>query len=112
DGGQVGSRAVETQRGLFLDPSAQAVTMPSLLPAPEELAAGLGERIEGTDHDEVANRARPNGGAAKSVEEIVEGRVRSVGTLIDDCFAAVLSQVPHVVEADAHGVGQGLNRLG
>ena len=88
------------------------MAVPSLLPAPEQLAPRLAECVEGADHDEVADRARAHGRAAQPVEKIVEGGVRAVGALIDDRLAPVLAEVADVVEADTHGVGHRLNRQG
>src|SRR6202166_5292856 len=111
DVGEGGRGAVEAQLGLLLDALAQALAVPPLLPAPEELAARLAKRVEGADHDEGADRARADRRAAQPVEEIVEGGVWAVGTLRDDRLAAFLAEVADVVEADAHGVGHGLDRL-
>ena len=85
--------------------------MPSLLPAPQELAPGLAEGVEGADHHEVAHGAGADGAAAQAVDEVVEGYVGAARAFGDDRFAAVLAEVAHVVEADAHGV-LGLNRQG
>src|SRR5258706_16328864 len=85
--------------------------MPPLLPAPQELAPGLAERVEGADHDEVAHRTRTDGAAAKAVDEIVERPVGAAPALDDDGLASVLAEVAHVVEPDAHRVVS-LNRQG
>ena len=109
--GQVGGGAVEPQLGLGLDAAPQAAAVPALLPAPQELAPGLAEGVEGADHHEVAHRAGADGAAAQAVDEVVEGFVGAVLAFGDDGLASVLAQVAHVVEPDAHGV-LGLNRQG
>src|ERR1700719_3179909 len=98
DVGEGGRGAVEAQLGLLLDALAQALPVPPFLTAPEELAARLAERVKSADHDEVAHRARADRGAAKPVEEIVEGREGTVSALVDDRLATFLPQVADVVE--------------
>src|ERR1700681_4400874 len=94
----------------MLDAFAQAMALPALLPGPEELAARLAEGVEGADHDEVADGAGADEGAAEPVEKIVERGVGAVCTLVDDRLAALLAEVADVVKTNAHGVGHGLNR--
>src|SRR5438067_4597262 len=56
DVGEGGGGAVESQLGLLVDASAQALAVPSLLPAPQQLPARLAERVERADHGKVAYR--------------------------------------------------------
>src|SRR5713226_7637642 len=74
--GQAGRDGFELEFRLRLDAAPQSVAVPSLLPAPEQLAAWPPEPVEGADHDEVAHGVGADGAAAQAVEEIVE---RGVG---------------------------------
>src|SRR5882672_5466520 len=85
------------------------MAVPSFLPAPQELAPGLPECVEGADHHEVAHSARADGPAAQAVDEVVERFVGAALALGNDCLAALLAEVAQVVEAYAHRV-LGLNR--
>src|SRR4029077_5878805 len=89
----------------------EAVAVPSLLPAPQQLAPGLTEGVETADHHEVAHGAGANGPAAQAVEEIVERLEWAALAFGDDRFATVLAEVADIVEPDTHGVF-GLNNLG
>src|SRR6266849_6998249 len=110
--GQARRDGFELEFRLRFDAASQSVAVPSLLPAPEQLAAWPAEPVEGADHDEVANGVGADGATAESVEEIVEGgEGAGPGAFGDDRVASVLAEVAHVVEADAHGVGL-LNRQG
>ena len=61
-------KAKESGRILGSGPGA----VPALLPAPEQLASRPAERVEGADHDEVADRARAHRAATQAIDEIVE----------------------------------------
>src|SRR5207244_1608037 len=85
---------------------AQALAVPSLLPAPQQLPARLAQRVERADHGKVAHGAWTDGPTAEAAEEIVEGLVETAPVaFLDDGLAAFLAQVADIVEADAHGIG-------
>src|SRR5207248_9132217 len=77
DVGEGGGGAVESKLRLLGDAAAKALAVPSLLPAPQQLAAGFAERVERADHGEVAHGAWTDGSAAEAVEEIVEGLIET-----------------------------------
>src|SRR5438067_8148230 len=65
DVGEGGGGAVESKLRLLGDATAQALAVPSLLPAPQQLAAWLAQRVERADHGKVAHGARTDGTAAQ-----------------------------------------------
>src|SRR6266700_6874926 len=94
-----------------MDSLAQAPAVPSLLPAPKQIAPGPAETVEGAHHHEVAHGAGADGAAEKAIEKSVEGGVGAATLAFgDDGLASVLAEVADVVEPDAHAVG--LNNLG
>ena len=89
---------------MFVDAAPESFAVPPLLPAPQQLATGLSEPVEGADHDEVADRTRTDRSAAEPAQVIIESSVRSAAiALADNRFAALLAEIADVVEPDTHG---------
>src|SRR5207245_8718819 len=82
------------------------MAVPSLLPAPEQLAPRSTEPVERAHHHEVSHGARTDPTASEAIDEVVE---RGVGPVVlpflDDGLATFFAEVADVVEADAHGMG-------
>src|SRR4029077_3928512 len=105
--GKAGRYRFQLQLRLRLDAAPQHAAVPSLLPAPQQLAAWPAEPVERADHDEVADGMRADGAAAEAVEEIVKRGVGAAADALgDDGLASILTEVADIVEADSHRPGQ------